>query len=210
VKITVLGATGGTGTCLVRQALDRGHDVTAVVRDPSRLAADLAGRLEVHVAGTLSAEAVAPAVAGSEAVLSALGGHGNGPTSVGRDGAAAAIEAMRDGGVSRLIVVSASGAYPGPGDDPFTRWVVKPILGRVLKHPFADMRRMEETVRASGLDWTIVRPPRLTNGRRTGRYRTRTGRNVLGGVILSRADLADCMLNLLTRPESARTVVCVG
>ncbi|REE97147.1 NAD(P)-dependent oxidoreductase [Thermomonospora umbrina] len=210
MKITILGATGGTGTHLVRQALERGHSVTAVVRDPSRLDVEPTPGLEIAVARELTAAALEPAVTGRDAVLSALGIRGNAPTDVCEHGARSAMEAMHASGVSRLLVVSASGAYSGPGDDPFTRWLVKPILGRALKNAFDDMRRMETAVRADTLDWTIVRPPRLTDGPRTGRYRTRTNRNVLGGFRVSRADVADCMLTLLDRPASIHTVVSMG
>jgi putative NADH-flavin reductase len=89
-----------------------------------------------------------------------------------------------------LIVVSNSGRIT-VGDGLLTRLIVKPILRRLLQHTFADMRRMEDLVRASELDWTIVRPPMLTDGRRTGAYRTAINHNVRGGMRISRADLAD-------------------
>jgi pimeloyl-ACP methyl ester carboxylesterase len=93
---------------------------------------------------------------------------------------AVAVAAMTRTGVRRLVVVSASG-LPGEGDDLPTRWLVRPILQRVFPHPYAAMARMEEIVRASGLDRTIVRPPRLVDGARTDRYRRVLDRHVRGG-----------------------------
>jgi hypothetical protein len=104
---------------------------------------------------------------------------------------------------------SASGMHT-TGDGPLTRALVKPILQRVLRHGFADMLGMEEVVRASGLDWTILRPPRLTNGRRTGDYRTEVDRNVRGSFQVSRADLADCVLRCLTDQTSVGRAISIA
>ncbi|MER5421689.1 NAD(P)-dependent oxidoreductase [Streptosporangium roseum] len=110
----------------------------------------------------------------------------------------------------RLVAVSAGGAFIDDGDGPVTRLIVKPLLQRVLRHPFADTRAMEEEIRDTGLAWTVVRPPRLTDGPRTGRYRTSLNRNVRGGLTLSRADLADCILSRLDDPAVMSAVMCVG
>ncbi|WP_433256255.1 NAD(P)-dependent oxidoreductase [Streptosporangium sp. CA-135522] len=212
MKLTVFGASGGTGTQLVRQALDAGHEVTAVARESSRLSFPDHPGLTVIRADVRSPNAVGPAVEGRDAVLSALGStSARTPTDVCAAGVRGILGAMADTGARRLIVVSASGAFTDGGDGPFTRLVAKPLLQRFLRHPFADTRIMEEEIRATAdLDWTIVRPPRLTDGPRTGRYRTSLDRNVRGGLTLSRADLADCVLNRLDDPETIRTVVCVG
>ncbi|MEV8634531.1 SDR family oxidoreductase [Streptosporangium sp. NPDC051023] len=211
MKLTIFGASGGTGTCLVRQALEAGHEVTAVARESSRLSFADHPRLSVVRTDVRSSEAIGPAVAGRDAVLSALGSNsGRGPTDVCATSARSITRAMAEAGARRLVVVSASGAFADEGDDPVTRAVVKPLLQRVLRHAFADMRAMEEEVRASGLDWTIVRPPRLTDKPRTGRYRTARGRNVTGGFFLSRENLADCVLACLADPGTVKTVVAVA
>ncbi|GAA4601553.1 putative NADH-flavin reductase [Actinoplanes octamycinicus] len=197
MKITVFGASGRTGTQVVRQACEEGHEVTAVVRDPARLAfAD--PRLRVVRAELDDAGAIAAAVAGRDAAISALGPRGRGPTTVCSDGVAAIMTAMRAHGVRRLVVVSNSGMHVDGEDGAFTRHLVKPLLMRVLAHGYADMRRMEDLVMASELDWTVVRPPMLTNGPRTGAARMAFGRNLRGGRTVSRADLADRILYLLT------------
>ena len=117
---------------------------------------------------------------------------------------------MRHHGPRRLIVVSNSGMHVDDEDGPMTRHLVKPILRRVLRHAFADMRRMEGRVRTSGLDWTIVRPPMLTNGLHTANYRTALDRNLRGGTTISRADLADQLLRCLTDDRTVHATVAVG
>ncbi|GAA3549267.1 SDR family oxidoreductase [Nonomuraea rosea] len=226
MKLVVFGATGGTGQHVVRQALDAGHHVTAVVRDRARLPHAGHGRLETVVADVLDPEAIAASMAGRDAVVSALGprpgGTGSGPVSTGTgtgtgtgtssvcsDGARAIITAMRATGVRRLIVVTASGHIVDQGDGPASRFLVKPLLRRLLRDGFADFARTDEAVRASGLDWTIMRPPRLTDGERRA-YRTATDVNVRGGITIARADLADAILAVLNDPATAGHTVSVG
>ncbi|MEV0197075.1 SDR family oxidoreductase [Nonomuraea sp. NPDC050691] len=211
MRITVFGATGGTGWRVVGQGLEAGHEVTAVVRNPAGLERhDLSGpRLTVIRADVMDPAAIRPAVAGRDAVVSAIGPRGRGPTTVCADATASIMEAMEAEGVRRLVVVSASG-FVTEGDGPLTRLLAKPILNRVLRHAFADMRRMEDLVRASGLDWTIVRPPQLTEGPRTGSYRSAIDRNVRGGVRVSRADLADCVLRCLDERGPLHAALAIG
>ncbi|HEX6499703.1 MAG TPA: SDR family oxidoreductase [Micromonosporaceae bacterium] len=193
MKITVFGATGGTGRLLVRQACEAGHQVTAVVRDVSRLTG-AHPLLTVVQTDVTDPDALGPAVKGADAVICTLGPRGvRAPTTVRTDAVASIIRAMRAEGVHRLVVVTAAGIVTD-GDGPLTRLLLKPILRRVLRYSYDDMRRTENVVRASGLRWTIVRPGRLTDGPWTGRYRRAVDRNVRGGLSISRADLADCLL----------------
>ncbi|MGV9294031.1 NAD(P)-dependent oxidoreductase [Amycolatopsis sp. NPDC003676] len=209
MKLVIFGATGGTGTRVVQQACAAGHDVTAVVRNPAALEAR--PNLTVLRADLMDAAAIGPAVAGRDAVISAVGSReGRTPTTVCADSASAIIAAMREHGTRRLVVVSNSGMHVDEADGPVTRLVVKPILGRMLRHSFADMRRMEDLVRDSGLDWTILRPPMLTDGPRTDRYRTATNRNVRGGNRVSRADLADLMLRCLADELAVRASIAIA
>lgn len=209
MKITVFGATGGTGEHLVRQACESGYHVTAVVRDPARLRYRHPN-LSVVRADVMDPEAISEAVTGADAVLNAIGTRKvRVPTSAQSDSTESIIKAMSGHGARRLLVVSSSGMV-SEGDGPFTRIVVKPILKRVLRHVFADARRMEELVRGSDLDWTIVRAPRLTDGPRTGGYRMAVERNVRGGFWVSRADVADCLLRCLDDPATIRIAVTVA
>jgi putative NADH-flavin reductase len=135
-------------------------------------------------------------------VISAIGAHGRGPTAVCSEITEAIITAQRDTGGRRLVVMSAAGAHT-TGDGLLVRLLMKPVLQQVLRHPFTDMLAMERLVRTSGLDWTIVCPPRLTNGRRTGAVRSRLDAGVRGGFSLSRADLADATLRIAADPALA-------
>ncbi|MBP2707809.1 SDR family oxidoreductase [Microbispora sp. RL4-1S] len=209
MKIALFGATGGTGRQLILQACDAGDEVTAVVRDPARLP-ESHPRLTVLRADVMDPATLGPAVEGCDAVVSALGSRdGRVPTSVCADGTAAIVGAMRAARVRRLVVVSA-GTLTTDGDGPLTRLIVKPLLGNLFKHTIADKRRMEEVVRASGLEWTIVRPPRLTDGPHTGVYRSAVDRNVRGALRVSRADLADCVLRCLVDQEPIDAAVSLG
>ncbi|MEV0617436.1 NAD(P)H-binding protein [Nonomuraea sp. NPDC050404] len=211
MRITVFGATGGTGLELLRQGLDLAHEVTAVVRDAARLPAELRDRLDVVEADVMDPEAIAPAVRGRDAVLSAMGARDSGPTTVHSASTAAILAAMDGAGCRRLLLVSAGGLEADAGDGPFTRYVLKPFLiQRLFRHSYADLARAEGLLRASGADWTIVRPARLTDAGRTNRYRTARDLAVRGGLSTTRADLADCMLALMGDRASIRHVISVA
>jgi uncharacterized protein YbjT (DUF2867 family) len=125
------------------------------------------------------------------------------------DSARSILQAMSEADVRRLLVVSVAGIHT-TGDDPFTRYVVKPILQRVLRESFADARQMEDVVRASALDWTIVCPPRLTNGAAKARIRSNTKGTVRGGFAITRADVAAYLLRVVDDAELIRKTVVVA
>lgn len=197
MRVVVLGATGGTGTEVVRQAIGAGHELVPVVRDPNRLHVPGARAFQANVTDP---DALVPAMRGADAVISALGPRRGEPPGVLAEGARATLAAMTKAGVRRLIVVSASGFFAEDGDGLVARAVVKPLLQRLLSGTAADTRQMEELVTASDAEWTIMRPPRLTNGQRRGRYRTAIDR--YAGSSISRADLADAILVALADPAT--------
>ena len=202
MKLTIFGATGKTGRQLTEQALAAGHEVTAVVRDPARLAGLASPRLHVITADVLDPAAIVPAVAGADAVATAIGPRGNGPTTISQDTARSIIQAMHKAGTQRLLLVSGS-VVTDEGEGPVMRYLLKPLVRRTaLRHVSADMRAAEAEVTRSGLDWTIVRPPRLTDQPATGKYRTATDRNLPRGYTLARGDLAACMLGLISDPAA--------
>jgi putative NADH-flavin reductase len=214
MKLTVFGASGGTGSQFVRQALDAGHNVLAVVRDPARLPLTHPD-LTVATADVLRPDEIAGAVAGRDAVISALG-HSTRPqdrkaagnATLCADSARSITTAMRQAGTRRLVIVSASGPYPDKGDGPLLRYVAKPLLRRtVFKVPWSDLAAMEDVVRASGLDWTVLRPPRLTDNPLTGRYRTRRDLNLRHGLRVSRADVAHLALAVAADPQTYRAAI---
>jgi putative NADH-flavin reductase len=167
-------------------------------------------RPRVVTADIMDPGAITDAVAGADAVLSALGPRSNGPTTVSRDGHRSIIAAMRRAGTRRLLMVSGT-VVTDVGESPYLRYLAKPLVrGTFLRHVCADMRAAEAEVHAADLDWTIVRPPSLTDKPARGGYRTAIDRNLPHGFTLSRADLAACMLSLITEPGTFRRHVCAA
>lgn len=222
MKLTIVAATGGIGRQLLAQSRAAGHKVTAVVRDPGRLDTEVDAVAVDLAEPSAHAGALHAAVSGADAVLSGLGARTKADHGVAARGTRALIEAMEAAGTRRLVVVSAApiGTVPSParphpprydeGDGFAMRHVLNPLVKRALRDHYADLAVMEDELRASGLAWTAVRPPRLTDKPRTGTYRTALGRNLRGGLTISRADVADLMLRTLTMPETERAVVGVA
>ena len=214
MKLTIFGATGGTGTCLAEQALAAGHDVTVVVRDPARLTVRPwspapSQRLQVSTADIMDPAAIITAVAGADAVLTAIGPRGTGVTTVSQDSVRSIIAAMQKAGARRLLTVSGS-IVADQGESPYLR-LIKPLVRRTfLRHVCADMRCAEAEVEASDLDWTIMRPPRLTAGPATGRYRTRIDDGLPRSLTLSRADLAASMLAAIGDPATVHKHIAIA
>ncbi|MFC8534720.1 NAD(P)-dependent oxidoreductase [Streptomyces sp. NPDC057249] len=210
MKLTVFGATGGIGQEIVRQAVAAGHEVTAVVRDPARLALPLSD-VTVHTAARVDdPEALREAVAGRDAVLSGLGSRGRKADGIAERLTRAVLTAMEAEGTRRLLVVSAAPVAPAPADEPLLDRMMLSVIGAVLKEVYADLTAMEAALAASATDWTSVRPPKLTNGPLTGRYRTVVGGNPRSGRSISRADVAHAMLALTGDPASVKQGVGVA
>jgi putative NADH-flavin reductase len=200
MKLALLGGTGRIGGHVLSWALESGHDVQALARDPESLAAT---RGLVATAGDArDASAVAAVISGTDAVLSALGPRGAKSPDLLAVAARNITAAMSHTGVRRLICVSAAGAFIQ--GDPDTGALVKAILPRILAKPFADTRQMEAEIRASDLDWTLVRATRLVNTARTGQYRVRPDYPPVGGGKISRADVADFIGRVLTEQDWVR------
>ncbi|KOG58904.1 NAD(P)H-binding protein [Streptomyces flaveolus] len=209
MKLTVFGATGGIGRELVRQALDAGHEVTAVVRDPARLTVT-GDRLEVLRSGLADPEELRPAVRGRDAVLSGLGARSRKDAGVATRLTRTVLGAMEAEGVRRLLVVSAGPVGPAPVDDgPLDRGV-RGLVSAVLKDVYADLREMEAELARSGTDWTSVRPPRLQDKPLTGRYRTAVGGFPPKGRFIARADVAHAMLSMIDARETLKQGVGVA
>lgn len=155
MRIFLLGATGHTGREILGRAIARGHQVTAFVRSPRKLGPTPG--LTIVEGSPLDRVLLARSLANHDAVLSALGVRPPAafrPHTLVADCARTTIAAMEEAGVQRLAIVSAAVLFPEPGFAfAFFRWL--------LSHIADDLRAMEELVRASPLDWTIVRPPRL-------------------------------------------------
>lgn len=194
MRLAILGATGRIGAYLLDSALDNGYEVHALARGPQDRP-DRAG-LTVTRGDALDPVAVAEVIGGADAVLSALGPRGAKTPGLLAGAASNIVAAMAKTGVQRLVCVSAAGAFIT--GDPDSAWLVKLILPRVLAKPFADTRQMEDLIRASGLDWTLVRATRLVNRPGTGKYRVRPDYPPPHGNTIARADVAQFMTAVLT------------
>ncbi|MFG3100225.1 NAD(P)-dependent oxidoreductase [Streptomyces sp. NPDC048182] len=196
MNLTVFGATGGIGRRLVRQALDAGHRVTAVVRDPARLEVT-GGALEVVRADLTDPEPLRAAVAGRDAVLSGLGARARKDAGVASRLTRTVLGAMEAEGVRRLLVVSAAPVGPAAeGEGALDRAMLR-VVSAVLRDVYADLRAMEAELARSSTDWTSVRPPRLQDKPLTGRYRTVVGGFPRAGRFIARADVAHAMLSMI-------------
>jgi putative NADH-flavin reductase len=221
MKLTIVAATGGIGRQLLEQAITAGHDVTAVVRSPQNLSSVPARVVTADLAAADPSD-LQSAVEGADAVLSGLGARSNTEAGIAWRGTQAVTGAMQASGVRRIVVVSAApvGTVPSParpappphdpGDGFVMRNLAYPILRAALRSIYADLARMEDVLRDSDLDWTVVRPVRLTDKPMTGRYRTAFGRNVRHGLFISRADVAHYMLRAIDEPGTFRQTVCIA
>ena len=205
-RLFVLGATGGIGREVVDQALQRQYRVTAFVRSPQKLDSHRAG-LTVIKGNVLDAEEMSAALEGHDVVLSTVGPPGPGRTSITSDCARATVEAMRATGIRRLLLVGVAVLFDDAG-----------FLARVFRRTFLrnvanDSAEMERIVGASHLDWTIVRPPRLTNGLRTKRYGVVNDHLPTGAgasAIVSRADVADFLLDEIEQCAHLQRIVGIA
>ena len=204
MKLAIFGATGATGQCLVEQALDQGYDVTAFARNPLALTTRDA-HLSIVTGDVFHPANVEEAVANQDAVLCTIGGHDRLRVALSRHprqpglcavGTRNILDAMKKYDVSRLICLSAWGIGDSKDRLPFVfKYIILPLL---MKEEYEDKEAQEQLIEQSTLDWTIVRPSRLTNGPRTGSFRMKSSLKFTSQSSISRADVADGMLRQLT------------
>jgi putative NADH-flavin reductase len=198
MKIAIFGATGKVGQHLVDQALERGDEVTAFVRDPSsKLTMQRHERLKVVQGDVQNPKDVEQAVIGTDAVLSALGHTKTSSKNVLTEGIKNIVAAMNKHGVRRLVSLTGAGVRD-PKDEPK---LIDKIIGSLLKFVQRDLLEdaigHARVIQQSGLDWVIVRAPVANEGEKKGEYRVGyVGKE--SGTRLSRADLADFMLKQTT------------
>ena len=207
MRVVVLGATGGTGLEIVRAALGRGHSVTALVRSPEKLNG-FRDRIAVKQGDLLDSAELERAIRGHDAVISGFGPRvpvAKGDRDLLQRFAKALRSAMMVAGVSRVVVESVAFLFKNSIFPPAY------LLGRLLfPAVVADASAMEQVFAESPLEWTMVRPPELTNAPYTGQYRFTEGRLPNFGFKISRADVADYMVRALETPESVGKVVGVA
>ncbi len=200
MHLFILGATGGIGRHLLASALQRGHHVTAYVRSPQKV--NLTHQRLTTIQGDLFDPAqLAAALPGHDVILSAFGPTRMRATTMRRDFGHALATAARQAAVPRIQLVSAAFLFPDIG-----------FLGRILKatlfrQMIPDMAAMEDEIRQPDLTWTIIRPPRLTNGPVTDAYRIMDGDLPHGGFYISRADVASFMIHEAENPTHPQKIV---
>jgi putative NADH-flavin reductase len=212
-NILVIGANGGIGRQVVEIALAAGFRVTAILRDPSRLALTHS-HLEIVKGNILEPEGFQTHLQGKDAVISAIGVKGgltgDKPTTLYSSGNHRLLEAMRQAGVKRVFVISASAVEISPVLPFMVRLFAKYVLQKLLRHMYADLLAMEKLVRESDANWTIVRPPQLTDNPETGRYRWSVNSFLRNALKISRADVAHFMLHHISDEATYRGVVEIG
>jgi putative NADH-flavin reductase len=207
MKFVVLGATGGTGLEIVRQAIEQGHSVTAFVRSPERLK-PFANRITIKQGDLLDSAELAKAISGHDAILSGFGPRvpiAKADANLLQNFATALTTAMHQTGVRRAVIVSTAFLFKDS--------IVPPtyLFGRLFfPGVVIDASAMERIVMESGLDWTIVRPPQLTDKPFTGKYRVRRGHLPRFGFNISRADVAHSFLKTVKDPASIKKILGVS
>lgn len=199
MKLTIFGASSASGKLLVDQALAAGHEVTAFVRDASKLGITNE-KLKVFTGDALIPSQVEEAVRGTDAVLSTLGPKGK-PMVMAAESTKNIVAAMQKLGVKRLIVVSVAGIPVAEDNRGFN--LISALIRLLLKDVFMDRENQLAVLNGSGVEWVAVRVPRLTDEPAKGSVRAFFG-NASPRMSVTRADLADFMLKQLTTDEWLR------
>jgi putative NADH-flavin reductase len=207
MKLLVLGATGSTGQQIVSQAIERGHSVTAFVRAPDALSR-FGDRIVVIRGNLLSSSELQRVLEGQDAALSAFGPRlplSKADATLLQRFAVALTSGMLQAGIRRVVVESTAFLFKDSIIPP-TYLIGRLFFGGIVR----DACEMENVFRKSELDWTIVRPPRLTDKPRSGKYRVEEGRLPRFGFTISRADVADFMIKAGENHATAGKVVGVS
>lgn len=198
MNILIIGANGGIGRQAVEAGLAQGFRVTAILRDPSKLSIDHPN-LQLVKGDILQPEHFETHLQRQDAVISAIGVKGglthDKPTTLYSQGNYRLLQAMRRADIKRVFFISASAIEISPLLPFMARLAAKYVIQKLLRHMYADLRAMERLIRDSDADWTIVRPPRLTDKPATGQYRWTVNTWLRNSLSISRADVAHFMLH---------------
>jgi len=204
MRIAVFGGTGGTGQQVIEQALDAGHQVSALVRDPNRLS-EASQQADIIVGDVLNTQDVSETISGAEAVVVSLGSRSDSPENTVSEGTQKVIACMQEIGVKRLIVVTSLGVGDSKDQVPVAfKLVIKTVMRKIM----ADKERQEQFVQNSGLDWIIIRPGGLSDDPASGAYIFGTDESIIAGRV-SRADVAEFILRNLTDDQFLGQAVAI-
>jgi putative NADH-flavin reductase len=207
MKLVVLGATGGIGLQILRQAIEQGHSVTAFVRSPDPLR-PFGNRITIRQGNLLNSAELAEAISGHDAILSGFGPRvpiAKSDANLLENFASALTAAMHQANLRRTIIVSTAFLFKDS--------ILPPtyLFGRIFfPSVVKDAAAMEQIITQSPLDWTILRPPQLTDKPLTGKYRVQTGHLPRFGFNISRADVAHFFLKAVADPATIRKILGVS
>jgi putative NADH-flavin reductase len=212
-KLLIIGANGGIGRQCVELALKAGHHVTALLRNPVKL--DLNHpNLELVKGDITQPETFEDHLENKDAVISAIGVSGgfgaDKPTTLYSGGNATLLQAMNKKKVKRAFFISASAIEISPVLPFYVRFAEKYIVQKLLKHMYADLRIMEKLIKESNADWTIIRPPQLSDKPVTGKYRVAVNAFLKNCLKISRADVAHYILNNINTKATYKAVIEIG
>jgi len=200
-NVIVFGATGGTGTELVKQALAKNYKVTAFVRTPSKLKISH-DNLIIHQGDVLNYKEVLEALSNQDVVFCTLGMPASDRSTLRRDGTANILKAMEEKGIKRFVCQTSLGFN---GSEALLPWHMKYIIVPfILKNAFKDHALQENEIEKSSTDWTIVRPGNMTNGELTQSYQHGFNSDAKIKLKVSRADVAHFMLDQMNRKTYLR------
>jgi len=210
LDILVIGANGGIGRQTVEIALQAGHNVTALLRNPAKLNITHAN-LQVIKGDVMTPETFEDYLQDKDAVISALGTNTiNKPTILYSEGNKNLLKAMKKKGVRRAFFISASALEISPVLPFYVRFAEKYIVQKILRHMYDDLRLMENIIKETDTDWTIIRPPRLIDKPVTGEYRFAINSFLKNCLSISRADVAHFMINNITNGATFKTTIEIG
>ena len=199
MKLVIFGATGKVGRALTTRALEVGHEVTVLVRDPAKLNISHA-KLRVIKGDATNASDVAAVVQGQDAVLNALGPTKTSPKDVLEINTRLVIAAMKQHGVRRTVIVGGAGMRMPQDSKDFGTQIIGWIISKIIPDAVADKQRQLALLQVSGVEFVILRAPQITSGERKGKYTI--GYPPMGpGAQITPADLSDAMLEMLVSDE---------
>lgn len=209
LNLLLFGATGRTGRIFLQMALEAGHHISAVVRNPEKVTISHL-HLNIIRGDVTQLQSFNTIAKGHDAVISCIGAQSRNPTTLYSQGVANMLSAMQGAGINRIMCMSASAIETSPKLSFVLRLVAKYVLQRVFRHPYADNRRMEAILRESGTNWTSFRPPRLKDKPPTGKYRYAINDWLDKCLSINRADLAYFILQNITNENTYKAVVEVA
>ncbi|MBM7421349.1 MULTISPECIES: NAD(P)-dependent oxidoreductase [Chryseobacterium] len=209
MNIFLFGATGGTGKEILIKILEQKHQVLALVRNPDALGIT-ADNLKIIKGSIYNPETYQNELSQCDLVISALGtGTSRKPTEIYSKGGQQIISAMQKANVKRLMTLTA-GAFD-PTDPATQNWIIKYIVQPLFKNIYSDMQKWETVLENNkGIDWTIIRPSRLTNGKEKGKYRVQLNHCPKGGSKINRSDLSDFIVKQINSDKYIHQKVAIA